>query len=92
MTLRDVVERRYQGYVSIADVISQIANRYECTESEAQYVLAEALRRTVITPKVYQRGRLGPDVLETFESDEVLGNLKKPERGLDKELCFAIPF
>lgn len=92
MTLKDVVEKRYQGYVSIADIISLISEKYECTESEARHVLAEALQRTLIEPKVYQRGKLGPDVLETFIGDEVLGNLKNPERGLDKELCFAIPF
>lgn len=91
MTLRDVVEKRYQEFISIADVIQQISEQYECSESDARHVLARALQKSVMQPELYSRRRLGPE-LQQFEQQEVLNNLNNPERDPAKELDSGIPF
>lgn len=91
MTLRDVVEKRYQGFISVEDVIQQIADRYECSESDARHVLARALQESVTQPEIYHRGKLGPEV-EEFEHVEILKKLKNAELDKTEELGFGIPF
>lgn len=91
MTLRDVVEKRYQGYISIANVIEQIAEKYECSESDARHVLARALQESDTQPGLYYRGKLGPET-EDFEHNEILSKLKNAELDKTKELSFGIPF
>ncbi|SOC51006.1 hypothetical protein SAMN05421509_10163 [Chromohalobacter canadensis] len=92
MTLENVVAERLKGYVSIEQIITEISSHYKCSLSEARYVLAEALKKSVSMPSLYERGRLGPEEINSFEAEEILKALGKPERDPEEELYFAIPF
>lgn len=70
MALENVIAKRYQGYITIEDLVTMIAREYACSDSDALLVLAEAIgKKTVSDPynlnrsyplSLYSRERLGP--------------------------------
>ena len=71
MALEDVVNKRYQNYITIEDLVRMIASEYVCSESDALLVLSDAIgKNTALDPysfnrsyplSLYSRERLGPE-------------------------------
>lgn len=99
MALEDVIAQRYQGYITIEEVVQMIASEYSCSESDALLVLADAIEKKIVKDnygndsayplQVYSRKRLGPEI--TFDGDDILrcliNNKGKVQEGLN-----GIPF
>lgn len=92
MTLDNVVAERFSGCVSVEQTILKIAARYQCSPAEARYVLAEALKKTDSMPEFYERGRLGPEPISSFDAKEIWRSLSHPQKDPEEELYLAIPF
>lgn len=101
MALEDVIAGRYQDYITIEEVVKQIAKEYECSEEDALLVLSDAIRsnssRTFhgtffCSLSIYKREKLGPERLDDVTESEVLESLSQRNISLQEGLEHVIPF
>lgn len=101
MAFEDVIAQRYQGYISIEELVKMIAIEYECSEKDALMVLSDAIKSNssrgiqgefVCDLSLYRKERLGPKRVDSFIESEVLENLCGSDISMQEGLEFVIPF
>lgn len=92
MNLQEIIASRYADFVSLKDLANCISETYQCTEAEAVHVIADAIDNASEMPEFFKEGRVGPEMLDDFDSNIVYKNITSQFLTLEKELLYGIPF